>query len=186
MLVLQAYIEPDLQAAQLRIHNQFNPFSGFQAPTYILKSLRLPGLDAQAVQQALGVRPWSLLLDAASLVRGWGRVCGWGSCGWASSSLKGPSCQVCLACGMVHLAVKQPCSGAILAVPCVQCEVQESRESEVYDIYLLPPNEDVDSASPGCACATAMAATHSCERAACLVCAQLQWLLAAWHSGRTD
>ncbi|KAL6785836.1 CMPK1 [Auxenochlorella protothecoides x Auxenochlorella symbiontica] len=34
----KAFIEPDLQAAHLRIHNRFNPFSGFMSPTYILKS----------------------------------------------------------------------------------------------------------------------------------------------------
>jgi adenylate cyclase class IV len=34
----QAFIEPDLKAAQLRVHNPFNPFSGFMSPTYILKS----------------------------------------------------------------------------------------------------------------------------------------------------
>ena len=34
----KAFIEPDLKAAHLRIHNPFNPFSGFMHPTYILKS----------------------------------------------------------------------------------------------------------------------------------------------------
>ncbi|XP_057843629.2 inorganic pyrophosphatase TTM1 isoform X1 [Cryptomeria japonica] len=34
----KAYIEPDLQTAHIRIKNKFNPFSGFQTPTYILKS----------------------------------------------------------------------------------------------------------------------------------------------------
>ena len=34
----KAFIEPDLKAAHLRIHNPFNPFSGFMSPTYILKS----------------------------------------------------------------------------------------------------------------------------------------------------
>ena len=34
----KAYIEPDLKAAHLQIHNKFNPFSGFMNPTYILKS----------------------------------------------------------------------------------------------------------------------------------------------------
>jgi len=33
----KAYIEPDLQTAHLKIINKFNPFSGFQNPTYILK-----------------------------------------------------------------------------------------------------------------------------------------------------
>ncbi|KAH9297166.1 hypothetical protein KI387_028848, partial [Taxus chinensis] len=36
----KAYIEPDLQTAHIRIKNKFNPFSGFQTPTYILKSSR--------------------------------------------------------------------------------------------------------------------------------------------------
>ncbi|XP_072964534.1 inorganic pyrophosphatase TTM2-like [Typha angustifolia] len=36
----KAFIEPDLQTAQIRIINKFNPFSGFENPTYILKSSR--------------------------------------------------------------------------------------------------------------------------------------------------
>lgn len=36
----KAFIEPDLQTAHIRIINKFNPFSGFQNPTYILKSTR--------------------------------------------------------------------------------------------------------------------------------------------------
>ncbi|XP_072960412.1 inorganic pyrophosphatase TTM2-like isoform X2 [Typha angustifolia] len=37
----KAFIEPDLQTAHIKITNKFNPFSGFQNPTYILKSPRL-------------------------------------------------------------------------------------------------------------------------------------------------
>jgi hypothetical protein len=33
----KAFIEPDLKTAQIKILNKFNPFSGFQNPTYILK-----------------------------------------------------------------------------------------------------------------------------------------------------
>lgn len=33
----KAYIEPDLQTAHIKIINKFNPFTGFQSPTYILK-----------------------------------------------------------------------------------------------------------------------------------------------------
>ncbi|TYG86198.1 hypothetical protein ES288_A13G115400v1 [Gossypium darwinii] len=36
----KAFIEPDLQTAQIKIINKFNPFTGFQSPTYILKSAR--------------------------------------------------------------------------------------------------------------------------------------------------
>ncbi|TKY69463.1 Uridine-cytidine kinase C [Spatholobus suberectus] len=36
----KAYIEPDLQTAHIKIINKFNPFTGFQSPTYILKSAR--------------------------------------------------------------------------------------------------------------------------------------------------
>ncbi|CAN1310749.1 Inorganic pyrophosphatase TTM2 [Linum perenne] len=35
----KAFIEPDLQTAHIRIINKFNPFTGFQNPTYILKVL---------------------------------------------------------------------------------------------------------------------------------------------------
>ncbi|CAA6670085.1 unnamed protein product [Spirodela intermedia] len=35
----KAFIEPDLQTAHIKIINKFNPFSGFQNPTYILKSV---------------------------------------------------------------------------------------------------------------------------------------------------
>ncbi|XP_031122544.1 inorganic pyrophosphatase TTM2 isoform X2 [Ipomoea triloba] len=34
----KAFIEPDLQTAHIKIINKFNPFTGFQSPTYILKS----------------------------------------------------------------------------------------------------------------------------------------------------
>ena len=34
----KAFIEPDLETAHLKIHNTFNPFSGFMNATYILKS----------------------------------------------------------------------------------------------------------------------------------------------------
>ncbi|CAE5964067.1 unnamed protein product [Arabidopsis arenosa] len=36
----KAFIEPDLKTAQIKILNKFNPFSGFQNPTYILKSTK--------------------------------------------------------------------------------------------------------------------------------------------------
>ncbi|GMI87537.1 triphosphate tunnel metalloenzyme 2 [Hibiscus trionum] len=41
----KAYIEPDLQTAQIKIINKFNPFTGFQSPTYILKSARKLTVD---------------------------------------------------------------------------------------------------------------------------------------------
>lgn len=37
----KAFIEPDLQTAHIKIINKFNPFTGFQNPTYILKSTKL-------------------------------------------------------------------------------------------------------------------------------------------------
>jgi hypothetical protein len=51
----KAFIEPDLQSAQLKIQNSFNPFSGFMKPTYILKAKRPPELTQQQVVVALGV-----------------------------------------------------------------------------------------------------------------------------------
>ncbi|KAL7149265.1 hypothetical protein ABFS83_05G027900 [Erythranthe nasuta] len=36
----KAFIEPDLDTAHIKIGNKFNPFTGFQSPTYILKSLK--------------------------------------------------------------------------------------------------------------------------------------------------
>ncbi|CAM6090898.1 unnamed protein product [Calypogeia fissa] len=41
----KAYIEPDLQTAHIKIVNKFNPFSGFQSATYILKSARVVSED---------------------------------------------------------------------------------------------------------------------------------------------
>lgn len=41
----KAFIEPDLQTAHIKIINKFNPFSGFQNPTYILKSSRSVTVD---------------------------------------------------------------------------------------------------------------------------------------------
>ncbi|KAG6499196.1 hypothetical protein ZIOFF_038952 [Zingiber officinale] len=41
----KAFIEPDLQTAHIKISNKFNPFTGFQNPTYILKSPRSVAVD---------------------------------------------------------------------------------------------------------------------------------------------
>ncbi|RWW25775.1 hypothetical protein GW17_00009865, partial [Ensete ventricosum] len=41
----KAFIEPDLQTAHIKISNKFNPFTGFQNPTYILKSPRSVSVD---------------------------------------------------------------------------------------------------------------------------------------------
>ncbi|XP_038879058.1 inorganic pyrophosphatase TTM1 isoform X1 [Benincasa hispida] len=41
----KAFIEPDLQTAHIRIINKFNPFTGFQNPTYILKSTKAVPVD---------------------------------------------------------------------------------------------------------------------------------------------
>ncbi|XP_010257841.1 PREDICTED: uridine-cytidine kinase C [Nelumbo nucifera] len=41
----KAFIEPDLQTAHIKIINKFNPFTGFQNPTYILKSPRAVTFD---------------------------------------------------------------------------------------------------------------------------------------------
>lgn len=41
----KAFIEPDLQTAHIKIINKFNPFSGFQNPTYILKSPKVLSVD---------------------------------------------------------------------------------------------------------------------------------------------
>ncbi|KAG6712715.1 hypothetical protein I3843_05G108500 [Carya illinoinensis] len=41
----KAFIEPDLQTAHIKIINKFNPFNGFQSPTYILKSARKVMVD---------------------------------------------------------------------------------------------------------------------------------------------
>eukprot|EP00882_Tetradesmus_deserticola_P011951 GHRQ01012648.1.p1 GENE.GHRQ01012648.1~~GHRQ01012648.1.p1 ORF type:complete len:455 (+),score=199.18 GHRQ01012648.1:129-1493(+) len=50
----KAFIEPDLNAAQLKIHNSFNPFTGFMNATHILKAKRQPGLTQQAVVAVMG------------------------------------------------------------------------------------------------------------------------------------
>ncbi|KGN52015.1 inorganic pyrophosphatase TTM2 isoform X2 [Cucumis sativus] len=41
----KAFIEPDLETAHIKIINKFNPFTGFQSPTYILKSARKITVD---------------------------------------------------------------------------------------------------------------------------------------------
>lgn len=41
----KAFIEPDLRTAHIKIINKFNPFTGFQSPTYILKSARNVEVD---------------------------------------------------------------------------------------------------------------------------------------------
>jgi uridine kinase len=50
----KAFIEPDLQTAQLKIYNAFNPFTGFMNATYILKSAGAVAHDAAV--KALSVR----------------------------------------------------------------------------------------------------------------------------------
>lgn len=50
----KAFIEPDLQTAQLKIVNSFNPFTGFMNATYILKSNRTTQTHEMA-KAALGV-----------------------------------------------------------------------------------------------------------------------------------
>lgn len=50
----KAFIEPDLKAAQLKIHNSFNPFTGFMNATYILKAPRAKDLTQEAVVAVLG------------------------------------------------------------------------------------------------------------------------------------
>lgn len=47
----KAFIEPDLETAHIKIVNKFNPFSGFQNPTYILKSARI--VTEEQVRQVL-------------------------------------------------------------------------------------------------------------------------------------
>lgn len=41
----KAFIEPDLRTAHIKITNKFNPFTGFQNPSYILKSNREVTVD---------------------------------------------------------------------------------------------------------------------------------------------
>ncbi|KAI3503669.1 hypothetical protein L1887_32117 [Cichorium endivia] len=41
----KAFIEPDLKMAHIKIVNKFNPFTGFQSPTYILKSSKNVAVD---------------------------------------------------------------------------------------------------------------------------------------------
>ncbi|KAF6161181.1 hypothetical protein GIB67_007822 [Kingdonia uniflora] len=41
----KTFIEPDLQMVHIKIVNKFNPFTGFQKPTYILKSTKTPTVD---------------------------------------------------------------------------------------------------------------------------------------------
>lgn len=47
----KAFIEPDLRSAHLRVVNSFNPFAGFQDPTYILKSEVV--VDAEQIKKVL-------------------------------------------------------------------------------------------------------------------------------------
>jgi len=48
----KAFIEPDLRTAHLKVVNSFNPFQGFQDPTYILKSDRVP--EENRIKAVLG------------------------------------------------------------------------------------------------------------------------------------
>ncbi|XP_075495911.1 inorganic pyrophosphatase TTM2 isoform X1 [Primulina tabacum] len=47
----KAFIEPDLRTAHIKITNKFNPFTGFQSPTYILKSQK--NLSPEQIKSAM-------------------------------------------------------------------------------------------------------------------------------------
>ena len=53
---MQAFIEPDLKTAHLKIYNTFNPFSGFMNATYILKSAKR--VTKQQIKAVLQVGSW--------------------------------------------------------------------------------------------------------------------------------
>lgn len=55
----KAFIEPDLNTAHLKIYNTFNPFSGFMAPTYILKSAKTVTPEAIKAVLKASVKPRS-------------------------------------------------------------------------------------------------------------------------------
>ncbi|KDD75535.1 hypothetical protein H632_c634p2, partial [Helicosporidium sp. ATCC 50920] len=52
----KAFIEPDLKAAHIRIHNHFNPFSGFMSPTFVLKAPLDDDYDQSALMELLRVQ----------------------------------------------------------------------------------------------------------------------------------
>jgi hypothetical protein len=127
----KAFIEPDLKAAHLRVYNTFNPFSGFMSPTYILKSARR--VAKEDVCRVLQVRRR------------------------AEAGLRGAA--ECAA----HPHLVLPCSSTAArpaplpgsrgnpAPPRPSClhpqpdYTVKPRESETYDIYLVPPGEDPDT-----------------------------------------
>jgi hypothetical protein len=69
----KAFIEPDLKAAQLRIHNPFNPFSGFMSPTYILKSAR--PVSREHICEVLEVSSWVGGVRWGASAVGWVGAC---------------------------------------------------------------------------------------------------------------
>lgn len=52
----KAFIEPDLKTAHIKIINKFNPFTGFQSPTYILKVRILE------VHTTTGLQSWKITM----------------------------------------------------------------------------------------------------------------------------
>ena len=125
----KAFIEPDLKAAHLRIYNTFNPFSGFMRPTYILKSSRkITKEDVVAVLQVL----WALV--------GAGRGCvGQKYYGRIGMGLGGNV-------GGAEIGASYPDPPVRTApVPLQPDYTVKARESETYDIYLVPPGEDPET-----------------------------------------
>lgn len=155
----KAFIEPDLQAAHLRIHNRFNPFSGFMSPTYILKSA-----SAVTEEQVLAV-----LAEVSSSPRchqGWmGGCCGFvcvfgvwvhGECDLRALWRAPDRGHVCLGPLPVlqsplpaPLGRPLPTRSTLPHRPTAQggdgAAAVKQDTTESYDIYLLPPNEDAES-----------------------------------------
>ena len=171
----KAYIEPDLKSAHLRIYNTFNPFTGFMDATYILKSdvavtdeqvLAVLGGGANGNGNGNGgARMVSCESGAATPTAVKNAA--------AAASSSSPLSPVSFSTTTPQSALGAAGSAAAVAAPPASAPSTISSsslpavapsasasprsgstnnrisrdESETYDIYLLPPNEDPETCS---------------------------------------
>lgn len=169
----KAYIEPDLKSAHLRIYNTFNPFTGFMDATYILKSdvavtdekvmtVLVPHASTSGGQQwtaGMGCESGAgtptttggaVAADAASPVTA-SFSTAQSALGVATPGAVVPAPSTTSASSAAASPPPPPPSTTAVAPPTTSTTASPRGitrdESETYDIYLLPPNEDPETCS---------------------------------------
>ncbi|RZC70348.1 hypothetical protein C5167_033459 [Papaver somniferum] len=119
----KAFIEPDLQTAHIKITNKFNPFTGFQNPTYVLKG-RGP------LSKPLTTCPELLEIVNNDKRPKPSEICQNNKYNKKSKSLVSEESRKTLTVDQIKAVIP---------------EVHTETTEETYDIYLLPPGEDPEA-----------------------------------------